>query len=137
MSDCNRFSTPIDTTQQLSKTTANDSLVQTAMYQQIIRPLMYLHQQRITRHQIQRLCVLTHVTFYLRPLRPVRPELPGKVRSTSTHLEPDQYTTFRPDLLVKATLPPVHPDSSINTIAHHDLPLRDARFRGTTEDFLA
>jgi len=53
------------------------------------------------------------------------------------HLEPNQYTKFRPDILVKATLPPVHPDWSINTIAHHDLPLRDARFRGTPVYFLA
>jgi len=73
----------------------------------------------------------------LRPLRPVRPELPGNARSNSMHLEPTQYTIFHPDILVKATLPPVHPDSSINTIAHHDLPLRDARFRGTPEYFLA
>jgi len=31
----------------------------------------------------------------------------------------------------------VHPDSSLNTIAHHDLLLRDANFRGTPEYFLA
>jgi len=73
----------------------------------------------------------------LRPLRPVRPELPGNARSNSMHLEPNQYTTFRPDISVKANLPPVHPDWSINTIAPHDLPLRDARFRGTPEYFLA
>jgi len=73
----------------------------------------------------------------LRPLRPVRPELPHNARSNSMHLEPNQFTIFRPDILVKATLPPVHPDGSINTIAYHDLPLRDARFRGTPEYFLA
>jgi len=118
------------------------------------------HQQNITLRQIRRCCVLTHTRLNLRPLRPVRPELgplhpvgpelgplrplcpvrselPGTARSNSMHLEPKQYTIFRPDILVKATLPPVHPDSSINTIAHHDLPLRDARFRGTPEYFLA
>jgi len=31
----------------------------------------------------------------------------------------------------------VHPDSSLQTIAHHDLPLRDARLRGTPEHFVA
>jgi len=73
----------------------------------------------------------------LRPLRPVHPELPGNARSNSMHLEPNQYTTFRPDISVKATLPPVHPDWSINTIAHHDLSLSDARVTGTPEYFLA
>jgi len=119
-----------------------------------------IHQQKITLRQIRRRCVLTHATLNLRPLRPVRPELhplrpvrpelcplrplrpvrpelPGNARSNSMHLEPSQYTIFRPDILVKATLPPVHPDSSINTIAYHDLPLRDARFRGIPEYFLA
>ena len=118
------------------------------------------HQQKITLHQIRRLCVLTHVTLNVRPLRPVRPELrslrpvypelcplcplrpgypelPGNARSNSMHLEAKQYITFRPDILVKATLTPVHLDSSINTIAYHDFPLRDAHFRGTPEYFLA
>ena len=108
---------------------------------------MLRHQQKITLRQIRRRCVLTHATLNLRPLRPVRPELhplrpvrhefPGNAHSNSMHLEPNQCTTFRPDILVKANLPLVHPDSSINTIAHHDLPLRDARFRGTPEYFLA
>jgi len=119
-----------------------------------------LHQQKITLHQIWCRCVLTYATLNLRPLhpvraemgplcpvhpelrplcplRPVRPELPCNARSNSMHLEPNQYTTFCPDILVKATLPPVHPDSSISTIAYHDLPLSDARFRGTPEYFLA
>ena len=122
-----------------------------------------LHQQKITLRQIWRRCVLTHTTLNLgplhpvrpelfplrpvrpelrplrplHPLRPVRPELPGNARSNSMHLEPNQYTTLRPDISVKATLPQVHPDWSINTIAHHDLPMRDARFRATPEYFLA
>jgi len=118
------------------------------------------HQQKITLRQIRRRCVLTHATLNLRPLRPVcpelrplrplrpelcplrplrpvLPELPGNAPSNSMHLEPNQYTIFRPDILVKSTLPPVHPDSSINTIAHQDLRLKDARFRGTPEYFLA
>ena len=115
------------------------------------------HQQKITLRQIRRRCVLTHATLNLCPLRPVRPELrrlrpvhpelrrlrpvcpefPRNALSNSMHLEPNQYTTFRHDILVKATLPLVHPDWSINTIGHHDLPLRDARFRGTPEYFLA
>jgi len=70
------------------------------------------------------------------PLRPRHPELPGNARLNSMNLEANLYTTFRPDILVKATLPQVHPDLSINTIAHHDFPLRDARFRGTPEYFL-
>ena len=31
----------------------------------------------------------------------------------------------------------MHPDSFLNTNAHHDLPLTEARFRGTPEYFLA
>jgi len=96
-----------------------------------LRPL------RSVRPELRPLHPLHPVRPELHPLRPVRPELPGNASSNSMHLEPNQYTTFCPDILVKATLPPVHPDSSINTIAHHDLPLRDARFRGTPEYFLA
>jgi len=118
-----------------------------AMKQLQVNDHHQLHQPKITLRQIRRRCVLTHATLNLRPLRPVhhelrplrpvRPELPGNARSNSMHLVPNQYTIFCPDILVKATLPPVYPDLSINTIAHHDLPLRDARFRATPEYFLA
>jgi len=99
-----------------------------------LRPLRLL---RPVRPELRPLRPVRPELCPLRPLRPVRPELTGNARSNSMHLEPNQYTIFRPDILVKATLPPMHPDSSINTIAHHDLLLRDAHFRGTPEYFLA
>jgi len=33
------------------------------------------------------------------------------------------YTGFSPDTCNSATLPPMHPDLNLNTIAHHDSPL--------------
>ena len=38
-------------------------------------------------------------------------------------LETLSYTGFRPDTCNQATLPPMHPDLNLNTIAHQDSPL--------------
>ena len=97
-------------------------------------------------HQIRRRCVLTQATLNLRPLPPVRPELcPLRpLRPVLPELRPlhpvcpelGPLRPLRPLLPELRPLRPVHQDLSLNTIANHDLPLRDADLRGTPQYFL-
>jgi len=58
-------------------------------------------------------------------VRPVRPVPIDHILLHQVRPETLAYTGFRPDTSNQATLPPMHPDLNLNTIAHQDstLPL--------------
>jgi len=56
-------------------------------------------------------------------VRPVRPIPIGHILLCQVRPETLAYTGFRPDTSNQATLPPMHPDLNLNTIAHQDSPL--------------
>ena len=59
----------------------------------------------------------------MRPVRPVRPVPMRHIWLRQVHPETLANTGFRPDTCNSATLPPMHPDLNLNTIAHQDSPL--------------
>ena len=85
-----------------------------------------LHQQKGGLRQIHSCCILTLLAWTLRPVRPVRPVPMRHIWLRLVRLESLGYTGFRPDTCNEATLPPMHPDLTLNTIAHQDSPLPSA-----------
>jgi len=77
-----------------------------------------MHQQKGSLRQIQECCVLTLPAWTLRPVRPVRPIPIGHILLRQVRPETLAYTGFRPDTSNQVTLPPMHPDLNLNTIAH-------------------
>jgi len=85
--------------------------------------IWHIHQQKGGLHQIHSCRVLTLLDWTLRPVRPVRPVPMRHIWLRLVRLETLAYTGFRLDTCNKATLPPMHPDLVLNTIAHQDSPL--------------
>ena len=56
-------------------------------------------------------------------MRPVRPVPIDHILLRQVRQETLAYTGFRPDTSNEATLPPMHSDLNLNTIAHQDSPL--------------
>jgi len=56
-------------------------------------------------------------------VRPVCPVPTRHIWLRLVRLETLAYTGFRPDTCNQATLPPMHPDLNLNTIADQDSPL--------------
>ena len=79
-----------------------------------------LHQQKGGLRQIHSCCILTGLAWTIRPVRPVHPV---PMRHLWLRLESLAYTGLRPDTCNEATLPPMHPDLTLNTIAYQDSPL--------------
>ena len=63
------------------------------------------------------------VVWTLRPVHPVCPIVRVHIWLRLVCQETLLNTVFRPDICNQATLPPMHPDSHLITIAHQDLPL--------------
>jgi len=84
------------------------------------------HQQKGGLRQIHSCCILTLLAWTLRPVRPVRPVPMRHIWLRLVCLESLAYTGFRPDTCNEATLPPMHHDLTLNTIAHQDSPLPGA-----------
>jgi len=83
----------------------------------------FAHQQKGGLRQIQSCCLLTILAWTLSPLHPVRPVPMRRIWLRLVRLGTLDYTGLRPDTCNEATLPPMHPDLTLNTIAHHDSPL--------------
>ena len=89
-----------------------------------LRRAVDIHSQ-YRQKQIQRLisecCVLTHITSFLRPLRPVRPGLCCNAPRYRIASGASRNPGFCPDTCISSTMPLMHPNSNFNTISHQDI----------------
>jgi len=83
----------------------------------------FAHQQKDGLRHIQSCCILTILAWTRRPLHPVRPVPMRRIGLCLVPLGTLDYTGLRTDTCNEATLPPMYPDLTLNTIAHHDSPL--------------
>ena len=70
--------------------------------------------------QVRLCCVLTLLVGTLRSVRLVCPVPRRHILLRPVRLETRYCFGFPPDTCIQATLPPMHPDSDLNTIEHQD-----------------